>query len=146
MNLDTREETNGRIEGKSGPPGNMNAFKHGLAAIQKRREESITTSTRKASGNRLDGCMIGLNDTMVQSHRIDSWRSIQFNPAKRDKLVAVGTALASSPPHRSVCEGLPHTALTSGSYDGLPLVGIRMHYQPPPPVPSCRLSYAPQPL
>ena len=31
------------LKGKSGPPGNMNAFKHGLAAIQKRREESITT-------------------------------------------------------------------------------------------------------
>jgi hypothetical protein len=28
---------------KEGPPGNMNAFKHGLAAIQKRREESIIT-------------------------------------------------------------------------------------------------------
>ena len=42
--------------------------------------------------------------------------------------VAVGTALASGPPHRSVREGLPHTALTSGSCDGLPLVGIRMQY------------------
>jgi hypothetical protein len=31
------------LKGKSGPPGNMNAFKHGLAAIRKRREESITT-------------------------------------------------------------------------------------------------------
>jgi hypothetical protein len=31
------------LKGKSGPPGNMNAFKHGLAAIQRRREESITT-------------------------------------------------------------------------------------------------------
>jgi hypothetical protein len=31
------------LKGKSGPPGNMNAFKHGLAAIQKRREESIIT-------------------------------------------------------------------------------------------------------
>jgi hypothetical protein len=31
------------LKGKSGPPGNMNAFKHGLAAIQKRCEESITT-------------------------------------------------------------------------------------------------------
>jgi hypothetical protein len=31
------------LKGKSGPPSNMNAFKHGLAAIQKRREESITT-------------------------------------------------------------------------------------------------------
>jgi len=29
------------LKGKSGPPGNMNAFKHGLAAIQKRREESV---------------------------------------------------------------------------------------------------------
>jgi hypothetical protein len=28
------------LKGKSGPPGNMNAFKHGLAAIQKRREET----------------------------------------------------------------------------------------------------------
>src|SRR5439155_8445518 len=31
------------IRGKSGPPANQNAFKHGLAAIQKRREESVTT-------------------------------------------------------------------------------------------------------
>ena len=31
------------LRGKSGPPGNMNAFKHGLAAIQKRREESVIT-------------------------------------------------------------------------------------------------------
>ena len=31
------------LKGKSGPPGNMNALKHGLAAIQKRREESVTT-------------------------------------------------------------------------------------------------------
>src|SRR5262249_23022452 len=31
------------LKGKSSPPGNMNAFKHGLAAIQKRRVESVTT-------------------------------------------------------------------------------------------------------
>ena len=31
------------LKGKSGPPGNMNAFKHGLAAIQKRREEGAPT-------------------------------------------------------------------------------------------------------
>ena len=31
------------LKGKSGPPGNMNAFKHGLAAIQKRRDEGIPT-------------------------------------------------------------------------------------------------------
>jgi hypothetical protein len=29
--------------GRSGPPGNMNAFKHRLAAIQKRREEALPT-------------------------------------------------------------------------------------------------------
>jgi hypothetical protein len=33
----------GGVKGRSGPPGNMNAFKRGLAAIQKRREESMPT-------------------------------------------------------------------------------------------------------
>jgi hypothetical protein len=33
----------GGVKGRSGPPGNQNAFKHGLAAIQKRREEGIPT-------------------------------------------------------------------------------------------------------
>ena len=33
----------GGMKNRSGPPGNMNAFKHGLAAIQRRREESVTT-------------------------------------------------------------------------------------------------------
>jgi len=28
----------GGVKGKSRPPGNMNAFKHGLTAIQKPRE------------------------------------------------------------------------------------------------------------
>src|SRR5262249_38104149 len=36
-------------------------------------------------------------------------------------LVAVGTALASRPPHGSVREEFPHTALTSGSSNGQPL-------------------------
>src|SRR5215467_77521 len=40
--------------------------------------------------------------------------------------VAVGTALASGPPHGSVREEFPHTALTSGLCDGQSLVGIRM--------------------
>src|SRR4029453_14972947 len=40
--------------------------------------------------------------------------------------VAVGAALASGPPHGSVREGLPHTALTSGYCNGQPLVGIRL--------------------
>jgi hypothetical protein len=31
------------LKGKSGPPGNTNAFKHGLASIQKRREEGFPT-------------------------------------------------------------------------------------------------------
>ena len=30
------------LKGKSGPPGNMNAFKHGLAAIQNRREQGCS--------------------------------------------------------------------------------------------------------
>jgi hypothetical protein len=57
----------GGVKGKSGPPGNMNAFKHGLAAIQKRRKESITTehegSVRQQT---LDGLMIGLNDLQYE--------------------------------------------------------------------------------
>src|SRR5262245_38596418 len=40
--------------------------------------------------------------------------------------VAVGTALASGPPHGSVREEFPHTALTSGSSNGQPLIGIGM--------------------
>ena len=32
-----------RIKGRSGPPGNQNAFRHGLAAIQKRREDGVPT-------------------------------------------------------------------------------------------------------
>jgi hypothetical protein len=40
------------LKGKSGPPSNINAFKHGLAAIQKRREESITTEHEEASGSK----------------------------------------------------------------------------------------------
>jgi hypothetical protein len=33
----------GGVKGRSGPPGNMNAFKHGLASIEKRREEGVPT-------------------------------------------------------------------------------------------------------
>jgi hypothetical protein len=29
------------LKGKSGPPRNMNAFKHGLVAIQKRHDEAL---------------------------------------------------------------------------------------------------------
>jgi hypothetical protein len=49
----------GGMKGKSGPPGNMNAFKHGLAAIQKRREESITTEHEESVRQQtLDGLIV----------------------------------------------------------------------------------------
>jgi len=31
------------LKGKSGPPGNMNAFKHGLASTQRRRDKGVRT-------------------------------------------------------------------------------------------------------
>ena len=33
----------GGVKGRSGPPGNANAFQHGLAAIQKRRKSGVIT-------------------------------------------------------------------------------------------------------
>jgi hypothetical protein len=57
----------GGVKGKSGPPGNMNVFKHGLAAIQKRREESVTTEHEESIRQEiLDGLMIGLNDLQYE--------------------------------------------------------------------------------
>ena len=50
------------LRGKSGPPGNMNAFKHGLAAIQKRCEEGAPTEHEENFRQQiLDGSMIRLN-------------------------------------------------------------------------------------
>jgi hypothetical protein len=44
------------LKGKSGPPGNMNAFKHGLAPIQKRREEHYPEDEEGVNEReRLDG-------------------------------------------------------------------------------------------
>jgi hypothetical protein len=40
------------LKGKSGPPGNVNAFKHGLAAIQKGARRALPAITRKTSGSR----------------------------------------------------------------------------------------------
>jgi hypothetical protein len=51
MNLDTREKRMSGLKGKSGPPGNMKAFKHGLASIQKRREEGIPTEPEENALN-----------------------------------------------------------------------------------------------
>jgi hypothetical protein len=57
----------GGVKGRSGPPGNQNAFKHWLAAIQKRREESITTEHEESVRQQtLDGLMIGLNDLQYE--------------------------------------------------------------------------------
>ena len=47
------------LKGKSGPPGNMNAFKHGLAAIQKRREEGVPTEHEESVKQQiLDGLFV----------------------------------------------------------------------------------------
>jgi hypothetical protein len=46
------------LKGKSGPPGNMNAFKHGLAAIQRRREESVTTEHEESVRQQILGGLI----------------------------------------------------------------------------------------
>src|SRR5215467_7570597 len=48
--------------------------------------------------------------------------------------VAVGTALASGPPHGSVREELPHTALTSGSSDGQPFLRTQLVVRATTPV------------
>src|SRR5262245_58553818 len=47
--------------------------------------------------------------------------------------VAVGTALASGPPHGSVREEFPHTALTSGA-DDQPLLGTQLVVRATTPV------------
>src|SRR5215510_10706067 len=52
VNLAKRTKRNGRIEGQERTSGNMNAFKHGLVAIQKRREGGIAESTKERVGGR----------------------------------------------------------------------------------------------
>jgi hypothetical protein len=47
------------LKGKSGPPGNMNAFKHGLTAIQKRREEGIPTEHEEGVRQQILDGLIG---------------------------------------------------------------------------------------
>jgi hypothetical protein len=59
------------LKGKSGPPGNMNAFKHGLAAIQKRREESITTEHEESVRQQiLDGLIADKGGEVSTATRI----------------------------------------------------------------------------
>src|SRR5215813_9295637 len=61
------------LNGKSGPPGNMNAFKHGLAAIQKRREGSTITEHEESVRQQiLDGLIAdkGGDDQVSTATRI----------------------------------------------------------------------------
>jgi hypothetical protein len=63
----------GRIEGKKRTPGNINAFKHGLASIQKRREEGILTEHEEAVRQQiLDGLIAdkGGDDQISTATRI----------------------------------------------------------------------------
>ena len=57
----------------SGPPGNMNAFKHGLASIQKRREEGVPTEHEESVRQQiLDGLVAdrGGNEQISTATRI----------------------------------------------------------------------------
>ena len=62
------------LKGKSGPPGNMNAFKHGLAGIQKRREESVTTEHEEGVREQiLDGLIADKGgDEQIDRHQDSS--------------------------------------------------------------------------
>jgi hypothetical protein len=42
----------GGVKGRSGSPGNMNAFKHGLAAIQSAARKRFPPRMRRMSGSR----------------------------------------------------------------------------------------------
>ena len=59
----------GGIKGRSGPPGNMNAFKHGLAAIQKRRERRRPDRGPAAPAGLSGKAATGTND----SYPDDRW-------------------------------------------------------------------------
>jgi hypothetical protein len=57
------------LKGKSGPPGNMNAFKHGLAAIQKRREEAVTTEYEENVRQQILDGLIAARAGMIRYRR-----------------------------------------------------------------------------
>jgi len=63
------------LKGKSGPPGNMTAFKHGLASIQKRREEGVPTEYEESVRQQiLDGLIAGKGGTSRYRRPPDSGR------------------------------------------------------------------------
>ncbi len=57
------------LKGKSGLPGNMNAFTHGLAAIQKRREEGVPTEPQKTVRQQI---LVGLIAYKGGDHQIST--------------------------------------------------------------------------
>ena len=63
------------LKGKSGPPGNMNAFKHGLAPIQKRREEGVPTEHEENVRQQILGGLIadkGGDESGIDGHEDSS--------------------------------------------------------------------------
>jgi hypothetical protein len=59
------------LKGKSGPPGNMNAFKHRLASIQKRREEGVPTQHEESVRQQiLDGLIVDKGGDISTATRI----------------------------------------------------------------------------
>ena len=66
------------LKGKSGPPGNMNAFKHGLASIQKRREEGVPTEYEESVRQQiLDGLIADKGgDEQVSTATRFFWRKL----------------------------------------------------------------------
>ncbi|PYK47616.1 MAG: hypothetical protein DME20_11345 [Verrucomicrobia bacterium] len=65
------------IRGKSGPPANQNAFKHGLASISQRRGNGALTPDEQSIR---EGILAGLIATRSNSHitrsGIENWQSL----------------------------------------------------------------------
>lgn len=89
------------LKGKSGPPGNMNAFKHGLAAIQKRREEGVPTEHEETVRQQiLDGLMIGLNMQRTSLAGLGQRMFADTLTREAMRCVAAMASYSTSPRHR----------------------------------------------